>query len=429
MATIDVVVGRQPIFDSDLAVVGYELLPGRRVPPGGRGGAPDGGGAGSATRALLYDAVAIGLSRLVGDLTVCFDVDGTVLGEGLPVQFAPERTVFEIGCETACDEAVLESCAVLVDAGYRLALDHVASPRLDPRLAELASVVKLERELLAGGGLDGVVELFGEPRPLFLALGVEDFEDLDRARKIGCDYFQGDLLSRPQNVPGRTLDSSGGARLELALRLASSESSAAELEEVIRGEPAMVYQLLQMASVGAYHGMRREVRSLREALVLLGWQRIQSWLSFLVVTSRGQTSEEELVTTLTRARMCELVARRCCPQLGDLAFTAGMVSAFDILLDMRIDDVLATLPVDEELRRAVLGEDTPVGRIVADVVDCQRGHPGAAGRSGINEVALHGASIEALSWALEVARLSDGGASRAARPLAPRAPRAVAAAR
>lgn len=425
MATIDVVVGRQPIFDADLAVVGYELLPGGPTPSGGRDGTP-GGGAGSGTRALLYDAVAIGLSRLVGELTVCVDVDRTVLDEGLPVQFPPERTVLEIGFQPALDEALLDGCAALVESGYKLALDHVSSPVLDGRLAKLASVVKVERELLAAGGLEGVLGRFGDPPPVVVALGVGSFEDLERAREIGCDFFQGDLLSRPQSVPGRTLDSSGGARLQLALRLASSESSAAELEQVIRGEPAMVYQLLQMASVGAYHGMRREVRSLREALVLLGWQRIQSWLSFLIVTSRGQTSEEELVTTLTRARMCELVALQCCPRASDLAFTAGMVSAFDILLDMRIEDVLATLPVDEELRRAVLGEDTPVGRIVADVVDCQHGHSGTAGRSGMSEVALHGASIEALSWALEVARLSDDGVRRAALPLVPRGVQAVA---
>ena len=80
MASIDLVVRRQPIFDAELVVVGYELEPGGRAAVGG---------ARRSTKALLYDAVAIGLDRLVGEHLVFFDLDEETMVEGLPVALSP----------------------------------------------------------------------------------------------------------------------------------------------------------------------------------------------------------------------------------------------------------------------------------------------------------------------------------------------------
>jgi EAL and modified HD-GYP domain-containing signal transduction protein len=237
-----------------------------------------------------------------------------------------------------------------------------------------------------------------------IAEKVETAAQLAQCQELGFDYFQGYLLSRPRIVPGRTLDTSSFARLEIASRLAQAECSADELEQVIRSEPSMAYQLLQMAGVGAHLGCRRNVKTLREALVIVGWRQLQSWISFLIMTNKGETSEEEVITTLTRARMTELLAQQTAPHLAGLAFTAGMLSAFDLLLGVPIADVLISLPLDEDLQDAIVAGPTPVGQLVGDVIDCQLGQPELATRSGIPEADLHKAAIRALSWALEVSR-------------------------
>jgi EAL and modified HD-GYP domain-containing signal transduction protein len=238
-------------------------------------------------------------------------------------------------------------------------------------------------------------------------MGVSTSEELETVQALGFDFFQGDLLSAPQVVPGRSLDASNIARLEQAALLVSQECSASDLEDIIRSEPAMAYQLLQIAGVGADNGFRRPVRSIREALVLLGWRHLQSWISFLLETRGGSTTDDEAITTLTRARMCELLAKRSCPELADVAFAAGMLSAFDLLLDMPLDDVLDALPLDKVLRDAVARRDTPVGRIVADVIDCQSGRARQAQRAGFSELTLSSAAVAALRWAVEASRRAD----------------------
>jgi c-di-GMP phosphodiesterase len=404
LAVIDVVVGRQPVFDATLTVVGYELM----VRPVERESADSALSADAmSTASVLFDAMSIGVSRLVGDRFVFCDADRAVLTGGLPVVLPPERTVLEVAPELARDPEVIAGCKSLVAAGFTLAVDRAHDLDACAPLLELTGIVKFDHSRVPHRRLAALVNEVKARGLLALALDVASPTQLEAFRELGFDYFQGELLSAPQLVPGRTLDASNMARLRQAARLVSQECSAEELEEVIRTEPSMTYQLLQIAGVGADNGFRRPVRSIREALVLLGWRHLQSWISFLLETRRGSTSEDEAITTLTRARMCELLAERACPELADVAFAAGMLSAFDLLLEMPLEEVLAALPLDEVLYDAVARRDTPVGRIVADVIDCQLGRAGEATRSGFAEIELSGAAIDALRWAIDASQSAE----------------------
>ncbi len=398
MAVIDVAVERQPVFDAELEVVGYELLRDRSsAEPHRRRHA----GSEPTTASLLFDAVTIGVSRLVGDRLVFCDADRALLAGEVPVVLPPELTVLEVSPSLSVDLQVVEGCRRLADAGFTIALDGVEDLESCAPFLELARIAKIAHARLDPGRLPGLVAEVKAYGMLALALGVATSSQFDGCRELGFDYFQGDLLSAPQVVPGRTLDASSVGRLRQAALLVSRQCSAAELEEVVRSEPAMAYQLLQIAGVGADNGFRRPVRSIREALVLLGWRHLQSWITFLIETRHGSTTDGEAITTLTRARMCELLAQRSCPDQSDVAFAAGMLSAFDLLLEMPLDDVLAALPLDDALRDAVARRDTPVGRIVADVIDCQLGRSAGATRAGFTEEALSATAIAALRWAID----------------------------
>ncbi|HUY30105.1 MAG TPA: EAL domain-containing protein [Acidimicrobiales bacterium] len=400
MAVLDIVVGRQPVFDRELAVVGYELLF-RTLEGTGFSDQLDGD---LMTTSVLFSSVGIGVNKLVGDKVIFCNADRGLLTGSVPVVLAPERTVFEVIESVALDDEVVAGCERLVHQGFMLALDHFRWVDGVERLLELASIVKIDLQLVPDDKLGPLMEQCRKYDVSLVAEKVETQGQLKHCQDLGFDYFQGYLLSRPRIVPGRTLDSSSVARLQLAAQLASSECSASQLEEIIRAEPAMAYQLLQMAGVGADHGFRRRVQTLREALVIVGWRQLQSWIGFLILTNKGETSEEEVVTTLTRARMTELLALEMYPHLSGLAFAAGMLSAFDLLLGVRLEEVLISLPLDAELHDAVLGKDTEVGRVVADVIDCQLGRPEEATRCALDEQVLHRASIKALGWALEVSR-------------------------
>jgi len=75
-----------------------------------------------------------------------------------------------------------------------------------------------------------------------------------------------------------------------------------------------------------------------------------------------------------------------------------MLSALDLVLGIPTDTILDTLPVDGEIKDAILGGEGALGRLVADVTDLQFGTDEQPERTGIPESDMRAASLDALRW-------------------------------
>jgi c-di-GMP-related signal transduction protein len=397
MSPVDVVVARQAIFDRDLGIYGYELLY-RTVDGGNTAGVTV--DSDRMTSAVLFNSVSIGIERLVGNGMVFINASRGLLTGSIPMTLPPERTVVEILESVSPDDEVIAGCRRLKTAGFTLALDDFTWFDGAERLLELASIVKLDLRLTPLADVPALAERCRAFDVALLAEKIETPTELQKCLELGFDYYQGYALGRPALVPSRTLDSSSMGRLRIAASLVGEDFNVDRLASIIRTEPAISYQLLQLAGLGARNGTRRKVRTLREAIVLVGTRRIQNWIALLMLTSTGAPSTEDVTISLTRARMSEILARPLGKREAEIAFTAGMLSAFDLLLGLPIEALLPGLSLDAELLDAAFGYTTAIGRIVRDVVDHQNARTGVR-LSGHPEVDLDLASIQALTWALE----------------------------
>jgi c-di-GMP-related signal transduction protein len=397
MTAREVVVGRQPIFDRELAVMGYELLF-RPIPASPLDSAGYQGN--QMTAEVVLGSMHIGIDQLVGNKRLfCNASRGVLVGE-VPIILPPQRTVVEILETIVPDAEVLAGCERLLDHGFSLALDDISTYSDAQPFLDVASIIKIDIRATSRWRLPALVRRCRRHDVTLIAEKVETFDELRRCGALGFDFFQGYLLARPVEVSGRSLDPSRVTRIRLAAKLLDRECPFTELEEIVRFDPAVSYQLLRLASIGAAHGLRRTVSTLREALVLLGWRRIQAWASLLLLGQGGGASDEALAQALTRARMCELLATRAGALQAELAFTAGLLSSFDLLLDVDLECALRDLPLDAGLRAAVLGGQGHLGQLVAVVKDFQVGQPERAIGSGEDEAALAAIAAEAMIWAV-----------------------------
>ncbi len=404
MGIVDVVVGRQAIFDRQQVVVAYELLFRQAPESVGASGALGGE---LMTAQVVFGALGIGVERLVGDKPVFVNADHKLLTGETLLALPPERVVVEVLETVVPDAEALAGCRRLVEAGYRLALDDVVSCAGLDALLELASIVKVDLPAVAAGDLADLVRACRDAGVELLAEKVETPRQMDACVELGFDYFQGYLLSRPQVVAGRALEPDAAVRLQLAGKLIADDCDVAQIEQIVQSAPGLVYQLLALAGIGAAHGTRRRVETIRDAVVLLGRRRMQSWAAILLMAGGRSSASEQSMTALVRARMCELVASVVPDASTGLAFVAGMVSAFDVLLGVPLDVVLDGIGAPDQLRTAASAGACPVGDVVADVVAYQLGELGASGaptRSGIGLHGLASAWTDAVEWALEAAR-------------------------
>lgn len=393
MSSAQVVVGRQPIYDRGLLITGYELL---FRPPGLLTGAGTGLAGDEMTTSVLAGALNIGLHRLVGSKDIYCNADRAVLTGSVAFLLPPHRTTVEVTHSTAIDEEIAEGCERLRRAGYRIALDDFDWFDGVDRALALASVVKLDLQTL---GLPRVLELAERLRDVpveLLAHKVETEEELNTCLAHGFSYFQGFALARPTVVHGAKLDATRLGVLQIATAAMDPETDITEVERIIRRDPALTVQVLEIAAIGELGAMRRSVRSIRDALVLLGTQRLRSWVTLLLLRSTRATTADQIVSVLLRARACELLAD---PDDAAFAFTAGMVSALDRFLSVTAEELEEVLPLDTALMQAAFHGEGEVGGIVRRVIRHEA--------DGHADVEMHAIVVRALDWAMQSAELIE----------------------
>lgn len=363
-----VVVARVPVVDRALAIVGFELVTRATSDADARthADAPQP----VVTESSLLGSVDVDLSALVGDKVLYCSVDRAVLTSGTPLNLPPRRTVLEVPADEIDDElvAAVRSCK---QAGFAVMVTHQEWTEETEALLALADLVKIDLGMGEPSEVMDVVAVYADVSVELVAAGCDTEAELEWALAVGFDLFLGRAARAHETTSGSASAPLPVSQVQLGVELLSQDLDLDRIEDVLRGDPALVVQLLNMASAGAGGGARRQVRSLREALVVMGTTRIRQWAALVILSRHSQRQGDALVTALVRARMCELLA----PGRGidgPFAFTAGLLSALDILLGVPTSEVEQQITVGEDLTEAAFGRRGAAGELVTRVEDHER---------------------------------------------------------
>lgn len=397
-----VFVARQPIFDRRQRLYAYELLYRR-----------DGDiqTAGPEDRALMSAQVIVsalldmGADSMLGDAKAFVNVARDHLVSDAWRLFDRERVIIELLETVECDDETVDACRRLVAEGYTLALDDYEFRPETARFLDLASIIKVD--VLGADLAELETRIATLPRrPLtLLAERVESADIRDRCIALGFELFQGYFFSRPETLTNQTVAPGALAATRLLNLLADPDTSDAELEAALASDVGMCYKLLRMVNSASIGG--RGVESIGHALRLVGRQSLHRWVSLILVAGLGAGSDlrrEQATTAITRARMCELLARAAGAHRDPgNAFVAGMVSLLDTMLEMPMSIVAAQLSLAQDVANAVVDREGPVA---APLMVTEAFESGAwssislgAAELGIEEKAVPQLYFDALRWA------------------------------
>ncbi len=396
-------VGRQPLFDQHLDVIGYEILfRGAPVPNRAIIGDPNQ----ATSQVILNTFTDVDLEDILGGKRALFNLTRDLILEGVPALLPPERVVIEVLESTIVDDRLIEALRRLRAQGYTIALDDwMAFSKLQPLLG-VADIVKIDIQAFDPKRLRAEVGWLRSYGVQLVAEKVETYAELKRCRELGFDYFQGFFLSRPEilkrtAVPPNQLDT-----LELIANMQDPNVAIEDLAKIIRRDVALSYKLLRVVN-SAYYSLPRTVHSIKDAIVLLGTRHITSWISLINLAQIARKPRELTISALVRARMCELVAEVSGRRDAETFYTVGLFSVLDALLDVPMDTALQALPLSEDVRDAIVDRFGVMGETLRGVIAYERADWDNAYCPGVDEGQLAGIFRDAVISSDEMwARLS-----------------------
>lgn len=341
-------VARQPILDIDKNTIGYELL----FRDGPKNAFPD-MDADQATSRLLSDQFMNSCFNTTGNKLAFINFPYNSLISLIPTLFPKDKLVVEILEDCEPTDELFEAVVTLFEKGYKLALDDFIPDARWERFLPFIDFIKFDIQSFPLIKAKFFIHRHLEYKIKFLAEKVETYEEFQKAKKIGFEFFQGYFFSKPEMLQQRVIQPSEQVTLQLCKEIATPKLNYAVIEKLIVKDLTLSYKLLKY--VNASSVIVKEITSFKHAIIYLGEDKLRLFISLMTIAHANQHKPQSLyVLSIQRAHICEqLVTKGSFKADPSQAFLMGMFSLLDALLNKPLSLLITDLPLSDELKLAL----------------------------------------------------------------------------
>lgn len=396
--TMEVYVGRQPIFDRYNNVLGYELLYRRSM-----NNYYEGNDADKDTAEVINNAFFVmHFDDLTEGTKAFINFTETMIVENVPMLLPKETLIVEILEQSIVSQELIESCIKLKQAGYKIALDDFVFDEKFVSLLDIVDIVKIEFSRVSLFEQRQLLHRY-KNKLLFLAEKVETREEYELALNMGYDYFQGYFFSKPVIYKGKDIAVLNTNIIRIINELYSLDPDFNRIGQIIESDLGLSYKLLKVSNT-VYFEARYEIKSIRQAIVRLGISELKRWFNILLVKDIQIVENKDLIkNSIIRAKFMELIALETSQKQDYLDyFMVGMFSSIDVLLNRDMSSIVEELPFTSDVKNALLGQDNPINSTLKVILnheyarlnELDREHPILE----ISQVRFMELYIDAINW-------------------------------
>ena len=231
------------------------------------------------------------------------------------------------------------------------------------------------------------------------------FEDcLKRGFGGASGWFFLETQTQP-TVPARTKKlSPGHAQLVRLLNLVRNGADVKDIEAALKQDVALSFKLLRYINSAGF-GLQCEIQSFRHAVTILGYQKLNKWLSMLLVTASKDPAAPALMqAAVVRGRLMELLGAGFFDKAElDNLFITGAFSLLEALLGAPLTEILELMRLPEAIDDALLRGEGIYAPFLALARAVEGGDGPALARQvedlGLQAEACNRAVLSALSFA------------------------------
>ena len=403
----DIFLGRQPILDRDQNLVAFELLFRLSNDVDADANVTDNA---TATANVIVNAYgALGIEEVLGEKRGFVNVDAELLMSDAICMLPSKNVVLEILESVKITDEIVQRCIELKQMGYQLALDDVVGVNKEIELLlPIVNIVKVDILTFEKEQIIDVVKQLKSWPVLLLAERVHSGEQAKQCMELGFEMFQGYYFVKPEILSAKRADPAKLSLLNL-LTLAMSDCDAEEIEQELKHQPSLSYNLLQMVNSTA-SGFSKNINSIKQAVMVLGRKQLLRWIQLLLYTADNNNEkipDAMLQMAATRGKLMELIAATERPHdksHQDRAFMVGILSLLDALLGIQMDEIIGKLNIPSDISQALISRSGRLG-LELKLIEANEGGEVASIKSILTELnflslgELTNLELEALGWA------------------------------
>ena len=153
---------------------------------------------------------------------------------------------------------------------------------------------------------------------------------------------------------------------EIMLKLINALIEGEELNEIakiVSMDPNLSAKLLKFIN-SPYFGLRREIKSIVQAIAYLGYRNLKDYVFILLTSSiLKNANKEEIREVLRFAYLMRELAKRLFPEHEEEAFMVGILESVHREVGDEIKDILKRAGVSEYVINGILDDSSKLGKL------------------------------------------------------------------
>jgi EAL and modified HD-GYP domain-containing signal transduction protein len=405
-------IARQPIFDENRRLWGYELFCVGEGPSAGPECTPEN------TAINVAASAYMGLQQILKQgYKIMLNFDEMGILDDMPYALPPVLAAVQVDERVFLRPSIPDMLARLKSDGYLIAVRGFSGDRQFAPLYALADIIAVPVIGRQKAEVSTLLATIHDVEARLLARRVDDATGFEMVREAGVTLFEGAFFKQPDTITVRKMTSNAVSRLELLQRIEQQDPDIDDLAETIQSDAAISFRLLAYLNSAAF-GFSQKIKSIHHAIRLLGWPKLRNWLRVVLLNDLSEAAEapDLLQLSAQRGKFLELVAQRhdfwgFDPESLHML---GLFSLLDTMLGTPMADIVTFLPIEEKLkgalRREANNEYLPLIRLAQCVEEARWEDAGVMVQQlNLDRDKVTAAFKDAVAWANQLTVVSGGG--------------------
>ena len=212
--------------------------------------------------------------------------------------------------------------------------------------------------------------------------------------------FRGFFYCQPVEVPRRSVSASQPAIMRLLARIQDPNVDLKALEKIVSQDATLCFRLLRYLNSAGF-GLAQKVDSISRAVNLLGLEPLKVWCSVLLLSRIEGKPIELMKTSLTRGRMCQVLAEKGQDASSSAFFMTGLLSLLPAYMDRPMEDIVNELPLADEVANSLVTGEGQLGAVLGNAIDYERGEWKNLEQSAFGKPILRASYLDAVNFTEE----------------------------